>query len=62
MLEMDLSWLEGTPFTSYLIPGIVHFSFVGLFLLLTSIGFILKPDWRWANLLNRPILCIPGSM
>jgi hypothetical protein len=29
-LGMDLNWLEGTPFKSYLIPGIVLFSVNGI--------------------------------
>jgi hypothetical protein len=51
-LGMAANWLEGSPFTSYLIPGLILFSTAGLFPLLALVGLVLKPDWKWANLLN----------
>lgn len=51
-LGMDPGWLDHSPFTSYLIPGIILFTLVGLFPLFTIVGLLLKPGWTWANALN----------
>jgi len=52
LLGMDLKWLENTPFNSYLIPGFVLFTLVGILPILTFVGLLLKPEWRWPNKLN----------
>lgn len=52
LLGMDPDRLSRSPFNNYLIPGLVLFMLVGLLPLLTCIGLLLKPVWRWANTLN----------
>lgn len=51
-LGMELTWLNHAPFTSFLIPGIILFVFMGVLPMLTCYGLLYKPDWVWANLLN----------
>lgn len=41
-LGMELSWLEGTPFSTYLIPGIILFVFNGLGNILAAVLSIRK--------------------
>ena len=52
LLGMDPGWLSESPFSSYLIPGFLLFTFSGLLPLFTLLGLLLKPEWRWANALN----------
>lgn len=51
-LQMSLNFLEGTPFTNYLIPGIILLIFMGIFPLLLIFPLIAKPDWKKANIFN----------
>lgn len=52
LLGMSLSWLAGSPFSTYLIPGFLLLFFNGLLPLFTVAGLLAKPDWTWANTLN----------
>jgi len=52
MMGMPLSAIDGSPFTSFLIPGILLFSLLGIFPLLTIYALIKKPSWRWGGYLN----------
>ncbi|MBK7231271.1 MAG: hypothetical protein IPH93_03095 [Saprospiraceae bacterium] len=52
LLGMNPEWLEHSPFNNYLIPGVILFIFCGFLPLLTLIGLLLKPNWRWPNALN----------
>jgi len=52
LLGMDPGWLEHSPFNSYLVPGFLLFTFNGLLPLITLVGLLLKPNWRWPNTLN----------
>ena len=45
-------WLAESPFKNYLLPGLILFIFNGLFPILIVLGLVLKPAWRWANILN----------
>ncbi|MDN3686996.1 hypothetical protein [Cyclobacterium jeungdonense] len=51
-LGMDTEWLSHSPFNTYLIPAFILFTLIGLFPLLTFVGLLTKPDWKWANTLN----------
>ncbi len=52
LLGMDPTWLEQAPFDSYIIPGLVLFTVIGLFSVLILVGLIARPSWSWANSLN----------
>jgi len=51
-LKMPLSFLEGTIFSSYLIPGIILFLLLGIFPLFLIFPLIYKPNWPIINGLN----------
>ena len=52
MIKMSVDMLEHSPFSNFLIPGIVLFLFVGVFPLMVVYGLTKKPDWKWPNTLN----------
>ncbi len=51
-LQMPLTFLEGTPFSNYIIPGLILFLLLGVFPVLVGIGLFREPDWNWAERLN----------
>jgi hypothetical protein len=51
-MQMPLTWLEGTPFSSYLIPGIILSVGLGLGAFVVLGSLLVLPDWRWAERLN----------
>lgn len=51
-IGLQTSWLKGSPFNSYLIPGFLLFLFNGVVCMLTAIGLVRKPDWHWPQRLN----------
>jgi len=51
LLGMQPSWLEKSPFTSYLIPGLLLLLMNGIFPLLTIYGLITK-NRKWFGWLN----------
>ena len=52
LMQWTTSQLAGTPFASYLIPGLILFTLVGLFPLFTAYGFLKKPAWSWPDAIN----------
>jgi len=52
LLEMPLSILDKSPFTSFLIPGIILFSVLGLIPLLLVIALTKKPESGLAEKIN----------
>src|SRR5664279_1671371 len=52
LLRMPLSLLEKSPFRSYLIPGIILFSVLGLAPCLLVLALIRKPKWLFAEQFN----------
>lgn len=51
-LGMEAGWLEGSPFGSYLLPGLLLLVTGGLLPLTALTGVVWKPVWRWAEGLN----------
>lgn len=47
LLGMPVALLAGSPFTDYLVPGIVLFVLLGLLPLATAVGLLLRPGWGW---------------
>jgi hypothetical protein len=52
MMQMPLSMLDGSPFNSFLIPGLILLLVLGLLPTFVVYGLLLRPDWRWAEVLN----------
>jgi hypothetical protein len=51
-LQMPANALENSPFTDYLIPGLILLVFMGLLPLTLVYALIFRPDWSWAGFLN----------
>jgi len=52
LLGLPVNMLEGTPFRSYLIPGFILLTILGIFPLLVAYSLITTPKWRWPNAIN----------
>jgi hypothetical protein len=50
--QMPLSMLEGSPFSSFFIPGLILLVVLGIFPGLISFAVIRKPDWKYAGIFN----------
>lgn len=46
-LQLPLSWLDGSPFSNYLIPGLILFVVLGLYPLFVFYGLVKKSTWSW---------------
>lgn len=44
---LPLEWLEGTPFSDYLVPGAILFSVLGVFPLIVAWGLWRRRRWAW---------------
>ena len=51
-LEMPVSFLKDTPFTNFLIPGIVLFFLLGVFPIFILAGLYTLKNWRWPEYFN----------
>jgi hypothetical protein len=52
LIQMPRSHLENSPFSDFLIPGLLLFTFVGIYPLAVAYGLWRQPSWRWLNALN----------
>jgi hypothetical protein len=52
LMQWTTSQLAGTPFSNYVIPGLVLFTFVGVFPLFAAYGLLKRPSWTWPNAIN----------
>lgn len=52
LIQMPISLLNETPFTSFLIPGIILFTVLGILPLITAFGLITNRHWKFAEKLN----------
>ena len=52
LMQWSTNDLAGTPFSNYLIPGIILFTCIGIFPLLVGYSLIKRPDWSWPDALN----------
>jgi len=58
-LQIPLSWLDGSPFSNYLIPGLILFVVLGLYPLVVFYGLLKKIIWSWlAAFILGPALII----
>ena len=54
-LGMPLSFLAGSPFPDFTIPGVVLFSLFGIGSLVVLYGLIVRPRWAWTEPLTQPL-------
>jgi hypothetical protein len=52
LMQMPVTFLEGSPFNNFLIPGIILFLFVGVFPVMVGIGLVKKSIWSGLDILN----------
>jgi hypothetical protein len=52
LLRWSTDLLVGTPFSNYLIPGIMLFIFVGIFPVFVGYGLLKRPAWSWPDVIN----------
>lgn len=51
-MQMPLSMLRTTPFVTFLLPGILLFTFVGIYPLAVAYGLFARPAWSWPDVVN----------
>lgn len=52
LIQMPLSNLKNSPFTDFLIPGLLLFVFLGIYPVVIGFGLWNRPAWRLLNALN----------
>ncbi|WP_254848739.1 hypothetical protein [Paenibacillus odorifer] len=52
LIHIPTSMLERSPFSDFLIPGILLFIVFGILPMLVLYGLIKRPEWHWVNTLN----------
>jgi hypothetical protein len=52
ILQLQLSMLNGSPFTNFLIPGLVLLIVLGLLPAFVTYSLIVRPQWAWPDILN----------
>jgi hypothetical protein len=52
LMQMPVTYLKGSPFNDFLIPGIILFIFVGIFPIIAGIGLLKRSIWPLMNVLN----------
>jgi hypothetical protein len=52
LMRMPLDMLRTTPFSTYRVPGLLLFSFVGMFPLAVAYSLFARPSWSWPGLVN----------
>jgi hypothetical protein len=52
IMQMPLSMLEYSPFSNYLIPGVILFTALGIYPIVVAYSLWRRPAWRWPEVLN----------
>ena len=52
LMQWSTDQLKGTPFSNYLIPGIILFTLIGIFPIFVGYGLLRRPNWTWPNAIN----------
>jgi len=52
IMHMPVSMISGSPFSSFLIPGIILFTVVGIYPVMVAYSLWQKPTWVWPNAIN----------
>lgn len=52
MMKMPLTLLQGSPFSTFLIPGLILLLVLGIFPGFLAFSLLRRPEWKWAGILN----------
>jgi hypothetical protein len=52
LIGMPKTYLEGSPFPDFLVPGIILFLFVGVYQVFVGYGLLKRPAWQWPEKIN----------
>jgi hypothetical protein len=52
LMQMPLDMLRNTPFSTFLFPGILLFTFMGIYPLAVAYSLFTQPSWSWPDLVN----------
>ena len=52
IMGMPLDILKNTPFSTFLLPGILLFTFVGIYPLAVAYSLFARPSWSWPDSIN----------
>lgn len=52
LLGMEQNWLQASPFSNYLVPGILLLVFNGIVPLCVATGLLGKCNWKWPGYIN----------
>jgi uncharacterized BrkB/YihY/UPF0761 family membrane protein len=58
LLQMPLSMLEGSPFDTFLIPGIILLTVLGIFPMVVFYGLWKRSNWAWMGALTVSVALI----
>lgn len=51
-MQMPLENIQDSPFADFLIPGLLLFTFLGIYPLLVAYSLWKRPPWRWPDAIN----------
>lgn len=52
IMHMSTSMLKGSPFESFLVPGIILLMVLGVFPAFIAWALMIRPGWRWPGAIN----------
>ncbi len=52
LIQMPISHLDKSPFSDFIIPGLILFTLLGVYPLVVAYSLWKKPGWRWPDLIN----------
>jgi hypothetical protein len=52
IIPLPLNLLDRSPFSDYLIPGLILLLFIGVLPAVVFYGLLKKPNWKWIDVLN----------
>jgi len=52
LIGMPVDYLKGSPFSNFLIPGIILFLFVGVYQIFVGYSLLRRPTWHWPDKMN----------
>lgn len=52
LIQMPLSNLKNSPFSDFMVPGVLLFFFLGIYPLFVAYGLWKRPPWKWPDIVN----------